>query len=266
MSNYRISVLLAIYNCAETLPEAIDSLYNQTYQNFKLILCDDASTDHTYAVAEEYAKKHDNIVLIQNKENLKLAASLNHCLEYADTEYVARMDGDDISLPERFKKQIDFLDTHQEYAVVSCGMIHFDENGDWGKGCPPKRPDREYFKIGTPHIHGCSMIRTAVMKQVKGYSLHKYNQRGQDYHLWYKIYKAGYAGYNLQEYLYKMRDDKEAFKRRTLKHRYFAFRKKMYILKEFNIKNRLKYSLPSLLKGFVPHFIMKSIKKKKMSL
>src|SRR5690625_6817573 len=85
---YRITVLMAIYNCAPTLKEAIDSLYAQTYNNFKLVLCDDASTDNTYEIAKQYAEKHDNIVLIQNEKNMKLAYSLNRCLEYADTEYV----------------------------------------------------------------------------------------------------------------------------------------------------------------------------------
>ena len=108
----RISVLMGIYNCATTLPEAIDSLYAQTYKDFKLILCDDGSTDNTYEVAKKYADKYDNIVLLRNEKNMKLAYTLNHCLEYADTEYVARMDGDDISIPERFEKQIKFLDTH----------------------------------------------------------------------------------------------------------------------------------------------------------
>ncbi|MBR1626436.1 MAG: glycosyltransferase family 2 protein, partial [Bacteroidales bacterium] len=123
---YRITVIMGIYNCASTLVEALDSLYAQTYKNFKIVLCDDGSTDETYEVAKNYARNKDNIILIKNDKNLKLAATLNHCLKYADTEYVARMDGDDISLPERFEKEIEFLDSHQEYAIVSCPMIYFD--------------------------------------------------------------------------------------------------------------------------------------------
>ena len=76
----RISVLMGIYNCASTLVEALDSLYAQTYQGFKVILCDDGSTDDTYAVAKDYAAQHDNIVLLRNERNIKLAATLNHCL------------------------------------------------------------------------------------------------------------------------------------------------------------------------------------------
>ena len=125
----RISVLMGIFNCSLTLGEALDSLLAQTYQNFKIILCDDGSSDGTYAVAKSYADKHNNIVLIKNEKNMGLNYTLNHCLEYADTEYCARMDGDDISLPNRFEKEINFLDEHPEFDIVTTPMKHFDENG-----------------------------------------------------------------------------------------------------------------------------------------
>ena len=126
----RISVLMGIYNCASTLVEALDSLENQTYKDFKIILCDDGSKDNTLQVAQDYAKRFDNVIVIQNGRNKGLNYTLNHCLKYADTEYVARMDGDDISLPTRFEKEIAFLDAHPEYAVVSAPMIYFDVSLD----------------------------------------------------------------------------------------------------------------------------------------
>lgn len=260
----RISILMGIFNCADTLPEALDSLYAQTYKEFKLILCDDGSEDKTYEVAKSYAERYDNIVLLRNEKNMKLAYTLNHCLEYADTEYVARMDGDDISLPERFEKQIAFLDSHPEYAVVSCSMIHFDESGDWGQGKTVEKPDINTFKKSTPHPHAPSMMRTSVMKEVGGYTINKYLERGQDYYLWYKIYKAGYKGYNLQEHLYKMRDDKDAMSRRTFKSRWNGSIVKRHVMKNLGIKNATFYALPNLIKAFIPAFIMKIIRKKKM--
>lgn len=255
---------MAIYNCAPTLEEAIDSLYAQTYKNFKLILCDDGSTDNTYQIAKEYELKHDNIILLRNQKNIKLAASLNRCLKYVDTEYVARMDGDDISLPKRFEKQIAFLDQHPEYAIVSNPMIHFDEFGDWGLGKAEPMPSKQSFKNGPPHPHAPCMIRSAVIKEVNGYTVHKYLNRGQDYYLWYKIYKAGYKGYNLQIPLYKMRDGIEAMDRRTLKSRYYAFRIKLKVLSDLNVRNPYPYAILSLLKGFVPSVIMNKLRKKRM--
>lgn len=236
----RISILMGIYNCADTLPEALDSLYAQTYKDFKLILCDDGSQDNTYEVAKSYAERYDNIVLLKNEQNIKLAATLNRCLEYADTEYIARMDGDDISLPTRFEKQINFLDNHPEYSVVSTPMIHFDETGDWGVGNAIKNPDIKTFKKGVaPHTHAPSMVRTAVMKEVRGYTATKRTVRVEDYYLWYKIYKAGYKGYNLQEPLYKMRDDKNAIDRRKVKDRYNSLRVHFKIVRDLGLSPSL---------------------------
>lgn len=260
----RISILMAVYNCADTLPEAIESIYNQTYKNFKLILCEDGSTDNTYAIAKEYADKYDNIILLKNEKNIKLAGSLNRCLKYADTEYIARMDGDDISLPDRFEKQINFLDEHSEYAVVSTPMIFFDETGDWGEGTAYPTPDLSSFKTRRPHNHAPSMIRTSVMKEVNGYTDTKRTIRVEDYYLWYKIYKAGYRGYNLQEPLYKMRDDQNAMTRRTFQARYNGFIIKKMVMKDLGISNAFFYALPNLIKAFIPDFLMKKMRKRRI--
>jgi len=211
----RISVLMGIFNCASTLPEALDSLYAQTYQDFQIILCDDGSNDNTYEIAKEYANRHDNIVLISNGKNKGLNFTLNHCLEYANTEYCARMDGDDISLPSRFEKEIAFLDSHPEYAIVSCPMIYFDERGDFRVGIERGEPDRISYIKETPFCHAPCMVRTEAYKRVGGYSVSSKLLRVEDYHLWLKMYAAGYRGYNLSECLYKMRDDRNAVKRRT---------------------------------------------------
>ena len=220
MSKYRISVIMGIYNCATTLVEALDSLYAQTYQNFQIIMCDDGSIDNTFTIAQEYAKNHSNIILLKNDCNRGLNYTLNYCLEYVDTEYVARMDGDDISLPTRFEKEIAFLDSHPEYAIVSCPMIYFDENGDYKVGQTKSTdPIKRDFILSTPFCHAPCMVRSIAYKAVNGYSVDKRLIRVEDYHLWFKMYAAGYKGHNLSEPLYKMRDDRNATRRRTLSNR-----------------------------------------------
>ena len=217
---YRISVIMGIYNCAPTLREAIDSLYAQTYKEFKIIMCDDGSTDDTYQIAQEYANLHDNVVLIRNPRNMGLNYTLNHCLEYADTEYIARMDGDDISLPTRFEKEIQFLDSHPEYAIVSGPMIYFDENGDFRTGVARTNfPEKKDFVQGTPFCHAPCMVRREAYLKVGGYSVDKKLLRVEDYHLWMKMYAAGFKGAVLNEPLYKMRDDRNAVARRTFRNR-----------------------------------------------
>ena len=206
---------MGIYNCASTLVEALDSLYAQTYQGFKVILCDDGSTDDTYAVAKDYAAQHDNIVLLRNEQNRGLNYTLNHCLKYADTEYCARMDGDDVSLPDRFEKEISFLDQNKDYAVVSTPMIYFDEKGDFRSGRGRGKVTAMDFVYGTPICHAPCMARTRVIKEVGGYSVSKKLLRVEDYHLWFKVFAAGYSLYMLDECLYKMRDDRNALARRN---------------------------------------------------
>ena len=213
---FRITVLMAIYNCAPTLAEALDSLMNQTYQGFKVVLCDDCSTDNSYKVAQDYIKQYPGrFILIQNEKNSKLPFSLNHCLEYADTEYVARMDGDDISKPDRFEKEIAFLDSHPEFSFVSCPMEYFDENGVFMVGKHEEIPTAKSFLKGAPFCHAPVMMRTADLKKIGAYTVKKWTQRGQDVHLWAKFLSNGFKGYNIQEPLYMMRDDKNAFKRRN---------------------------------------------------
>lgn len=257
--NARISVIMGIYNCASTLIEALDSLYAQTYQDFKIILCDDCSTDNTYNVAEDYASKHDNIILIKNEKNLRLAATLNHCLEYANTEYVARMDGDDISLSTRFEKEVKFLDEHPEYALVSCPMIYFDEYGDWGKGTSKEEPQIIDFIKGSPFCHAPVMMRRSALNEIGNYTVKKTLRRGQDYYLWHKFYLAGYKGYNLQDHLYKMRDDKNATHRRTFKDRFNATKVRLEVYKHLNIP---LYYYPTAFKGLIVGMLPKSIYKK----
>lgn len=215
----RISVLMGIYNCARTLPEAIDSLIDQTYKDFKIILCDDGSKDNTYQIAKEYADKFNNIVLIRNEKNMGLNFTLNHCLEHVDTEYIARMDGDDLSLSNRFEIEIDFLDKHKEYGVVSTPCIYFDENGDfrWGKGQGDVK-NTDFLKA-RPVSHAPCMARTEVFKSVGGYSVDDKLLRVEDYNLWCKIYSKGYKIFMMNECLYKMRDDRNAVARRNWSNR-----------------------------------------------
>lgn len=216
MPQARVSVIMGIYNCAATLPDAIDSLLNQTYMDWELIMCDDGSSDDTFAVAQSYAQKYPaRISVIRNPSNRGLNYTLNRCLERAEGEYIARMDGDDLSLPQRFEKEVAFLDSHPEYAIVSTPMIYFDENGDWGQGTAIEIPQiRDFVNHAPFHCHAPCMIRKDAFLEVHGYTVDKKLLRFEDCNLWYKLYAAGYRGYNLQIPLYKMRDDRNAYHRR----------------------------------------------------
>lgn len=129
VENEKVSVIMSCYNCSKTLEKAIDSILAQTYTNWVMICCDDASKDNTLNILKEYQRRYpDKFVIIKNERNKKLPYSLNHCLKYVKTELIARMDADDWSMPERFEKQVTFLCEHPEYDLVGTGVQVFADN------------------------------------------------------------------------------------------------------------------------------------------
>lgn len=216
----KISVLMGIYNCAETLPAAIDCILAQTVTDWELILCDDGSKDDTYAVAQGYRQRYpDKIVLLKNEKNMGLNHTLNRCLAAAKGEFIARMDGDDLCDPTRFEKELAALEQHPDMAVVSTAMTYFDETGTWGRNHPDPFPRKENFLRGTPFCHAPCMARRAAICQVGGYTDDPKFLRVEDFDLWVKLYAAGFKGMNLNEPLYQMRDDRNAFSRRKFRFR-----------------------------------------------
>ena len=214
-----VSVLMGIYNCESTLSAAIESILGQTFSDWELIMCDDGSSDHTYLVASTYAERFSSkIQLMKNERNKGLNYTLNRCLAAASGDYIARMDGDDISYPTRFEEEVSFLDQHPQYALVSTPMVYFDEYGEWGRGSAIEAPERRDFIQGTPFCHAPCMIRKSVMEQLGGYSNDPHTLRAEDYDLWFRLYASGFRGYNLSEPLYKMRDDQNAIHRRTFRY------------------------------------------------
>lgn len=118
MSAPRISVVLPAYNAEEFIAEAIESILNQTFTDFELIILNDGSTDRTPEIIQKYAKMDKRIVFVNNPENRGLIAVLNQGLDMARGEFVARMDADDISLPKRFEKQVAYMDSHPDVGVL----------------------------------------------------------------------------------------------------------------------------------------------------
>lgn len=215
----KISVLMGVYNCASTLGEAIESIQKQTYEDWELIICDDGSTDDTYDIAKKYAELDKRIIVIQNKKNQGLNVTLNNCLKKASGQYVARMDGDDRCSTVRFEKQIKFLENNPKYAIVSSGMYLFDSSGKWGSTIPIEKPSPKDVVEGSPICHAPVMMRKECMDAVGGYTVDERRLRVEDVDLWIKLYSAGYRCYNIQEELYGMRNDSNAFSRRKYRYR-----------------------------------------------
>ena len=261
----RISVLMGIYNCAPYLQEALDSLYAQTCQKFKIILCDDGSKDDTYAIAQRNAEEHSNIVLIKNERNMGLNYTLNHCLEYADTEYCARMDGDDVSLPTRFEKELEFLEKNKEYAIVSSSMSLFDENGTFGSRIESGEGQLSSFLTSTPHCHAPSMVRTEALRDIGGYTVDKKLLRVEDVDLWLRFYMKGYRGYNLKDQLYAMRDNRNAALRRNWQNRKNEMRIRARAIRELQLPfSKNIYILRPLILYLIPTVLYSWLHRRKV--
>lgn len=261
-----ISIIMGIYNNKSTLCEALESIVNQTYTDWELIMCDDGSADNTYEIAEEFIKNHPNnkFKLIRHKKNMGLNQTLNDCLKEAEGEYIARMDGDDISLPTRFEKEVEFLKNSPQYAIVSTPMIFFDENGDFMQGVGGVEPEINSFAKGTPFCHAPCMVRCEAFEAVGGYSVSKKRLRVEDWDLWVRMYAAGFKGYNLSEPLYKMRDDRSAYSRRKFKYRINESRVSASAVK--TLKLPFKYyifSLRPIIVGMLPKVVYNYLHKRR---
>ena len=163
----KISVILPTYNREDMLPRALDSILQQTFTDFELIVINDGSADKTQEILEEYAAKDQRIKIIKHEQNKGLVAGLNEGLERAKGEYIARMDDDDVSYPKRLEKQLAYMEAHPEYAAVGVWGGPFNDNRvylSW------KQTDSEYIKILTllgltPMAHSSLMMRTSFLKE-----------------------------------------------------------------------------------------------------
>lgn len=253
----KISVIMGIYNCANTLGEALDCIINQTYTNWEVIMCDDYSSDDTVQIAEKYVQKYPGkFLLLKNKENHGLNYTLNKCLKVANGDYIARMDGDDLCAVDRFEKEVKVLDEHEDISIVSTDMNFFDERGVWGRTNTEKEPTKESFLRATPFCHAACLVRKEAYQAVDGYSVSDKLLRVEDYHLWVKMYAKGYRGMNIQEPLYSMRDDRDAQGRRKFKYRLNEAYVKKVAIKSLNLnKINSVYCLVPILKGITPPFV-----------
>lgn len=262
--NKKISIIMGIYNCSKTLPEAIDSILAQTYKNWELIMCDDCSTDDTYKVAEEYKNKYpEKIILVRNEKNSKLAFSLNHCLKYATGEYVARMDGDDISLPKRFEEQIKFLKDNPDIQLVGTAMQRFNNEGLHNILCRPEKVDRFTLRNKVPFNHATILTYKYVYDELGGYTVAERTMRAQDYDLWFRFFYKGFSGANMTEALYLVREDENAVRRRTAKVRINAFKTTCIGFKLLGYPKHwiIKEAINLIVKCLTPYFIVDKYRK-----
>ena len=185
----KISVIMPAYNAERYIREAIDSILRQTWSDFELIIIDDGSTDSTAAIIAGYTD--NRIRFCPNAQNMGVAATLNRGLELACGAYVARMDADDISLPERFAKQAAYLDAHPNVTVCGTAIELFCEGSVTGTRFPAAGPEKLkedlFFSCGI--AHPSVMMRRAAILELGGYDP-AFNGM-EDYELWCRVAEKG---------------------------------------------------------------------------
>ncbi|PMO99176.1 hypothetical protein BCS96_10270 [Vibrio breoganii] len=165
-----ISVLIPVYNVAEFINEAIESIVNQTYRNIEVIIVDDCSTDNTFSICNMFAKMDKRVSLYRNEENVRISKTLNYGLSKCNGEYILRMDGDDIASVDRIETLLNYLENNN-LDLVSSFNISIDESGRFlGENYfPVEHGEMSSF---SNYISVCShnwLARKTVYDQLGGY-------------------------------------------------------------------------------------------------
>lgn len=187
-----ISVVMGSFNSSEFIREAIESILNQTITDFEFIIIDDCSTDDTINIIKSY--NDPRIILVQNEENKGLGYGLNIGVSMSRGKYIARMDADDVSMPDRFEKQLSYLKNHADTLLVGSyvkliglsslyGRIFY---GTIGKKQIDIKRIRVSTLIGAAFYHPTVMFNGDLLRR-KGYNYSPSFSKAQDYELWSRV-------------------------------------------------------------------------------
>lgn len=227
---------MAVYNELPYLNEAIESVLHQTYGDFEFIIIDDGSTDGSTAVLQRYADRDERIRLVE-RENRGLTPSLNQGLRMANGEYIARMDGDDICLPNRFGLQVKYLDVHPKCVLAGGGVIPIGADGNRITQGPqaPKQGNAAYLRMEYEHedidealltgkwtlVHPSVMMRKRALEEVGMYR-GKYVD-AEDRDLFLRLAEVGILA-NLRENVLKYRCHPGQVSNQSVEQRYWSKR------------------------------------------
>ncbi len=204
----KISLIMSVYNGEDYLCDAIESVLNQTFSDFELIVINDCSTDTTGEILNRFAELDKRVKVHTNEVNLRLPSSLNKAISYAQGKYIARMDADDICLPQRLEKQYKFMENNPSVALSSCRFMTL-KNGLVSSGGCGGKSDNESIKalllVTNPILHPGIIAKADSIRSL-GYD--KNFTCTEDMELWTRFVMAGYDIEIMPEYLmiYRLHD------------------------------------------------------------
>ena len=211
---------MATYNDKpELLKKAINSIIDQTEKNWEFLIIDDSTNISTINVLNEYINKDNRIRIIRSKLKNGFVKSLNIGLKQASGKYIARMDGDDISMPTRLEKEYFFLEKNPQYHIVGSKVNIINENDDITSQIQFPQNNFKlllFSMFRCPLQHGDVMMRRTLID--KGFIYDENFEKAEDLELWLRMMKNNYKLYNLTERLYSFRIEKDYAKKRNKAH------------------------------------------------
>ena len=182
----KISVVMPAYNAEKYIAEAIESILSQTFRDFEFIIINDGSTDKTKEIILSFGDTR--IVYLENEKNLGIVETLNRGLDAARGEYIARMDADDVAMPERFEKQLAYMEKHPEVGVLGCGVYLYDGKENYGE----RRFSEQPYAVAVDLLFSCALAHPTVMirKNVLASSGVQYEAQYhgcEDYRMWTRL-------------------------------------------------------------------------------
>lgn len=235
----KMSVIMPFYNCEKYLDDSIQSILNQSFWDFEFIIINDASTDKSDTVVKKYLIDK-RIIYIKNNVNLWIVKNLNHWIKIARWEYIARMDWDDISMLDRFEKQITFLEENKDIVIVWWFVELIDENNNkiWEikKHIENSKIKNDLF-LYSPFIHPSVIIKSSI---IKNYLYREKYLLCEDYDLWFRIIYDWHKVSNLDEFILKYRKHSNSSSKNSkiIAKRNFELRQET--IRKFNLKLSFK--------------------------
>lgn len=269
MKKIKFSVLMSVYykEKASYLDDALNSIFSQTLKPNEVVLVEDGPlNDDLYKVIDKYKKKYKYFKTVRLKKNMGLGNALNEGLKHCSYEYVARMDTDDISMPDRFEKQIRYLEKHPEVDLIGSNIAEYDEDmiNITGYRIVPESNDeiKEFMKKRNPFNHMSVIYKKGKVFEAGNYLDMPYFE---DYYLWSRMAVNNCAFYNIQENLIQVRGGTNMIKRRGGKKYLSCIKRMEYELLELKIIKKREYYINLLVRSIcalIPNRIRKLIYKK----
>lgn len=259
-----VSVIMAAYNAESTIEKSVQSILNQTYADFELLICDDQSKDRTYQLLRRLAAADSRIKIARNKKNMGQAYTRNQLFRYAAGELFVIVDADDQITPNKLKEQVEFLLSNHEYGYVAAWGKTLGEDGviHPKKGLMSGRVEKEDFLWGMPFIHAGTMFRKELIEAVGGYQVNKNTRfRNEDYDLFMRIHAKGYHGYVIPSHSYIYYEGRAALLRRKFRYRLSEARIRYVNFRRLGMMPKgLPFVIKPLIVGLIPAGLLKRLR------